>query len=102
MHFTPATEIGWRLAYDHWNKGYASEAALACLKLAFETLDLQEIVAFTAEKNMRSQAVMKKIGMHWSSEDNFDNPSFPEGHPSRKNVLYRIKKQQWQKEKGSL
>lgn len=61
-HFTPAVEIGWRLAYPFWGKGYAAEVALACLKYGFETLNLEEIVAFTAVENMRSRKVIEKIG----------------------------------------
>jgi RimJ/RimL family protein N-acetyltransferase len=51
-HFTPAVEIGWRLANSFWRKGYASEGARVCLKYGFETLNLKEIVAFTAIQNM--------------------------------------------------
>jgi len=90
--FTPALEIGWRLACDHWGKGYATEGARACLKYGFETLKVEEIVAFTAVPNTRSRAVMEKIGMHRNPEDDFDHPKIPEGHPLRRHVLYRINK----------
>jgi RimJ/RimL family protein N-acetyltransferase len=46
-HFTPAIEIGWRLGSMHWNKGYATEAALAVLDYGFKQLKLNEIVSFT-------------------------------------------------------
>lgn len=94
-HFTPAVEIGWRLAYPFWGKGYAVEGALACLKYGFETLNLEEIVAFTAVQNMRSRKVMEKICMHHDPKDDFDHPKVPEGHPLRKHVLYRINQRQW-------
>jgi 3-dehydroquinate dehydratase / shikimate dehydrogenase len=89
--FTPAVEIGWRLSYDHWGKGYATEGALACLQFGFNQLMLQEIVSFTTTQNMRSRRVMEKIGMHHDSKDNFFHPKLPEGHPLRKHVLYRLK-----------
>ncbi len=90
-HFSPAVEIGWRLAFDYWGKGFATEGALACLKYGFETLHLSEIVSFTAVKNSRSRAVMEKIGMHRDPKDDFDRPELEEGHPLRRHVLYRIK-----------
>lgn len=88
---TPAVEVGWRLAHDYWGKGYATEGALACLKYGFGTLKLPEIVAFTAIQNLRSRAVMKKIGMTYNPEDDFDHSKLPEGHKLRRLVLYRIK-----------
>lgn len=63
-HFTPAVEIGWRLAFDYWGKGYATEGAKAALAYGFETLSLDEIVSFTAMPNVRSRRIMEKIGMH--------------------------------------
>lgn len=89
--FTPAVEVSWRFAYEFWNKGYATEGALAALKYGFENLLLDEIVAFTVVNNMRSRRVMEKIGM-WHDENNdFDHPKLPEGHLLRRHVLYRIR-----------
>jgi RimJ/RimL family protein N-acetyltransferase len=56
--FTPCVEVGWRLARAFWGCGYASEAGHAALEFGFSTLDVDEIVAFTAESNLRSRAVM--------------------------------------------
>lgn len=94
--FTPAVEIGWRLAFKHWGKGYATEGALASLRYGFETLKLDEIVSFTAVANMRSRAVMERIGMHHDSKGDFDHPKLKEGHPLRRHVLYRISYHDWQ------
>jgi 3-dehydroquinate dehydratase/shikimate dehydrogenase len=96
-HFTPAVEVGWRLAYKFWGQGYATEGALAALEYGFDTLDLKEIVSFTTVTNKRSMAVMKSIGMQHNPEDDFDHPKLSEGHPLRKHVLYRLKKEKWQK-----
>lgn len=95
-HFTPAVEIGWRLAFNHWKKGYATEGAMACLKYGFETLHLNEIVSFAAVKNTRSIAVMKRIGMHHDSRDDFDHPKLAEDHRLKRHALYRLKKQEWE------
>jgi 3-dehydroquinate dehydratase/shikimate dehydrogenase len=98
--FTPAVEIGWRLLFDCWGKGYATEAAIASLRYGFETLKLEEIVSYTPVQNMRSRAVMEKIGMHHDPKDDFDHPKLPEGHPLRKHVLYRLKKSEWKRRAG--
>lgn len=99
-HFTktPAVEIGWRLAFNHWGKGYATEGAQAALQYGFETLKLKEIVSFTVLENMRSRHVMEKIGMHRDPRDDFDHPKLSEGHPLRRHVLYRLNFQEWQKD----
>lgn len=99
-HFTPCVEIGWRLSYDHWGKGYATEGAKACLKKGFEELMLDEIVSFTATPNLRSQAVMQKIGMHRDPKDDFNHPKLDVGHPLCRHVLYRIDKDDWYKSLG--
>jgi RimJ/RimL family protein N-acetyltransferase len=88
-HFTPCVEIGWRLAFEHWGRGYATEGALASLQFGFETLDLEEIVSYTAPVNVRSRHVMEKIGMIRDEAGDFDHPRVPEGHPLRRHVLYR-------------
>lgn len=88
MPFT-GVEIGWRLARSAWGHGYATEAALASLTFGFETLELPEILAVTTATNLRSQAVMRRIGMTRDPGDDFDDPTVPVG-PLRRNVLYRI------------
>lgn len=90
--FGPAVEIGWRLAFDHWGKGYAVEGALASLRFGFDVLGLEKIVAFTAACNLKSRRVMEKLGMHYDPKDDFDHPKVAEGHPHRRQVLYQIKK----------
>jgi RimJ/RimL family protein N-acetyltransferase len=82
-------EIGWRLARSAWGHGYASEAARAVLAYGFDALELPEILAITAVGNVRSQAVMRRIGMTRDAADDFDDPGVPEG-PLRRSVLFRI------------
>lgn len=94
-HFTPAVEVGWRLASDYWGKGYATEGAKAALAFGFDTLNLEEIVSFTAVQNERSRRVMEKIGMDHATQDDFDHPKLVEGHPLKRHVLYRINQQEW-------
>lgn len=96
--FAPAVEIGWRLAYPFWNKGYATEGAQAALRYGFEMLHLREIVAFTAVDNVKSRRVMEKIGMTRDAKDDFDHPSLPEGHRLKRHVLYRLPVKEWQKQ----
>jgi RimJ/RimL family protein N-acetyltransferase len=89
-HFTPCVEIGWRLDAAHWNRGYATEGARAALQFGFESLQLKEIVSFTAEANVRSRRVTEKLGMTRAPGDDFDHPGLPREHPLRRHVLYRL------------
>ena len=99
LPFTPCVEVGWRLARRHWGRGYATEAARAALEVGFARLELPEIVSFTSVGNRRSRAVMERIGMRDAEED-FEYPSFPEGHPLRRHCLYRITREAWARAAG--
>jgi len=81
-------EAGWRLAREAWGKGYATEAGRAVLGYGFESLRLSEILAVTAAGNVRSQAVMRRLGMTHDPAEDFDDPTVPVG-PLRRSVLYR-------------
>lgn len=100
-HFTPAVEVGWRLAQDAWGHGFATEAADAALRFGFGTLGLEEIVSFTAPANVRSRRVMERIGMTRDPADDFDHPRLPSGHPLRRHVLYRLGRADWERRHSS-
>jgi len=93
-HFTPCVEIGWRLAFDAWGRGYATEAARLALAYGFEILELAEIVSFTTLRNLRSQRVMQRIGMLREPADDFDHPRLA-GSPLQRHVLYRLRRTHW-------
>ncbi len=95
LPFSPCVEVGWRLKRSAWGQGYATEGAKACLRLGFEQLGLDEIVSFTALTNLRSIAVMQRIGMI-NCQSDFEHPGVPEGHPLRPHCLYKITHSQWQ------
>jgi len=88
--FTPCVEIGWRLAHEHWGRGYAIEGARAALAFGFAALKLEEIVSFTVPANVRSRRVMERLGMTRNPFDDFDHPGLPVEHPLRRHVLYRV------------
>lgn len=92
LPFAPAVEIGWRLRRQSWGKGYATEAARAALAHGFGPLGFDEIVAFTAAPNLRSQRVMDRIGMVRDPDGDFDHPALPEGHALRRHVLFRLRR----------
>ena len=91
---SPCVEIGWRLAFEYWGKGYASEAARGALKVGFDRLSIPEIVSFTATINRRSRAVMERLGMDLDAET-FEHPSLPLGHPLCEHYLYRLSRDKW-------
>lgn len=93
--FTPCVEIGWRLAREYWDHGYASEGARAVLDFGFDRLALDEIVSLTAVGNQRSRRVMERIGMTRTADDDFDHPLVAPGHPLCRHVLYRLSKARW-------
>ena len=94
-HFTPAVEVGWRLAKHHWGNGYVTEAARAALAYGFETADLEEIVSMAVTANIRSTKVMERLGMTSDPEDDFDHPRLAEDSPLRRHVLYRMSSDRW-------
>lgn len=94
-HFTPAVEVGWRLARSAWGHGFATEAAEAALRYGFETVGLEEIVSFTVPANERSRRVMERLGMTRDPADDFDHPRLEEGSPLRRHVLYRLRREDW-------
>jgi RimJ/RimL family protein N-acetyltransferase len=92
--FSPCVEVGWRLAREHWGKGFAAEAGREALRAGFEQFALDDIVSFTSVLNVRSRAVMERIGMRNTYQD-FEYPGIPEGHALRAHCLYRITRTQW-------
>lgn len=85
--FAPGVEIGWRLAAEYHNLGYATEAAKAVLTLAKEH-GIRHLYSFTAVINRPSERVMQKIGMKKAGE--FDHPKLEPDSPLRRHVLYSI------------
>jgi len=79
-------EVGWRLARHAWHHGYATEAALAAVDVAFNGIGLTEIWSITAVLNEPSQAVMRRIGL--AEYTRFEHPAVPEGSLIRPHVTY--------------
>ena len=91
----PPVEIGWRLARRAWGHGYASEGARACLAWALGPLGLPEVLSWTAEPNVRSRAVMERIGMRHDPTDVFEHPNLAEDSPLRRHLVYRIEAEEF-------
>jgi RimJ/RimL family protein N-acetyltransferase len=90
-------EVGWRLARQHWGRGYATEAAREALRFGFDEVGLDEIVSFTVPANERSWRVMERIGLRRDPDGDFDHPrvdaaAYP--HLVR-HVLYRLDRETW-------
>ncbi len=92
---SPSVEVGWRLAFPHWGKGFATEAARAALRVGFEQLHLPEIVSFTAVCNHRSRRVMERLNMR-EAPDTFMHPRLPVEHPLAEHCLYRLRQAEFQ------
>ncbi len=84
----PVVEVGWRLRRDAWGHGYATEAARASIEFGFETLGLPQVVSFTVVGNLRSQAVMKRLGMTLLTP--YDHPV--PGHEPLPSVCYVLRR----------
>ncbi len=89
LPFSPCVEVGWRLAKSYWGLGYATEAAQSAISFGFQQLRLAELVAFTAIANLKSRAVMERLGMRFDSE--FDHPQVSVESVLRRHVLYRLR-----------
>ena len=90
MPNAPGVEIAWRLGRAWWGRGFATEAARAALQDGFDRCGLDEVIAFTATGNARSQAVMQRLGMTRDAAADFDHPNLPEGSVLRRHVVYPL------------
>jgi RimJ/RimL family protein N-acetyltransferase len=86
----PGIEIAWRLAFEHWGMGYATEAARAVIDDGFGRIGLDAIVGVTTPGNARSRRVMERLGMSHSPGETFEHSLLPEGDPLRTHVVYRL------------
>ncbi len=77
------TDIGFRFFETMWNRGYATESAIACLEYGFETLNLKRIIGRAMKENSASIQVLKKIGLEYERDTVF------EGQYA---VIYKIEK----------
>jgi len=94
---TGTIEIGWRLAPEFWGHGYVTEAAEALLDYGFDALDFGEIISLAVWNNVRSTAVMQRLGMRRDPSD-FDHPGVPDTHPElQRHALYRLSRDDWRR-----
>ncbi len=83
-------EAGWRLAREHWGHGYATEAAAAWVRMAFEDQGAERVISVTDPPNRRSIAVMERLGMTFDHEADIDE------HGDRFHaVVHAITKERW-------
>ena len=99
--FTPTVEVGWRLARAAWGQGYATEAAEAALAVGFGDAGLEQIVSMTTPGNVRSRAVMERLGMTRDPDGDFEHPKIPAGHRLRTHLLYRLRRSAWLERQGA-
>jgi len=92
--FAPCHEVGWRLAKWAWGHGYATEAATEALRIGFQEFSLPVIYSWTTLANRRSEAVMKRIGMHRRVDLDFVHPGTPGWHGAP-HLVYSLTNQQW-------
>jgi RimJ/RimL family protein N-acetyltransferase len=84
----PVVEVGWRLRRDAWGHGYATEAGRAAVAFGFDRVGLEEILSFTLVGNLRSQAVMRRLGMRPLTT--YDHPV--EGRDPMPSVAYLLER----------
>ena len=89
-------EVGWRLRQDAWGQGYAKEAALASLDLAFDRFGAEQVIALTVEPNAPSWGLMKRLGMERRADLDFANSDFGDDRI----IVYSIARDAWKKQRG--
>jgi RimJ/RimL family protein N-acetyltransferase/ubiquinone/menaquinone biosynthesis C-methylase UbiE len=85
-------EVAWRLAREHWGHGYATEAATGWLDHAFGTLHLPRVISMTDPPNLRSLAVMRRLGMVFDHEAEIQDMGMV-----FQVVVYAITNEQWRR-----
>jgi RimJ/RimL family protein N-acetyltransferase len=85
-------EAAWRLDTRFVGKGYVTNPMRAVMPWAFSRLPVDEILTFTAATNLKSQAVMRRVGFTPDPARDFDHPQLPLEHPLRRHVVYSMKR----------
>ena len=88
-------EIGWRLREDAWGQGYAKEAAIASLDLAFDRFGAPHVVAVTSAQNGPSQGLMIRLGMERREDLDFVDERFPADSEVNPQIVFRINAIDW-------
>jgi RimJ/RimL family protein N-acetyltransferase len=91
-HFTPAVHLIAKFAAHTWRRHIGTEAAREAIRDGFERVLLEEIVAFTPQRNEPSWRGMASLGMTHDESDDFTHPGLPDGDPLRDHVLYRLRR----------
>lgn len=86
-------EVGWRFREDAWGKGYAKEAAIAALDVAFDRFDAEEVFALTVDGNTGSWGLMKRLGMRRRKELDYDDMRYEP--PWRRAIAYSMAREDW-------
>lgn len=81
-------EIGWAVKGQFQGKGYAREIGRAGLDLAFDELSADHVIAFTEPHNLRSRAVMERLGFEYIKDFDKDGEHF---------VLYKLTRSEYKK-----
>ena len=85
-------EVGWRLREDAWGRGYAKEAALASLGIAFEKHGAEQVIALTVRPNAPSWGLMKRLGMERREDLDFANSDFGDDTI----IVYSVSREAWE------
>lgn len=86
-------EVGWRLREDAWGQGYAKEAAIAAIDLAFGRFGANQVVALTVSRNAQSWGLMQRLGMRRREDLDFPSDEFdPEAGTT---IVYSIDPAEW-------
>ncbi|REH56081.1 RimJ/RimL family protein N-acetyltransferase [Tenacibaculum gallaicum] len=85
--FTNFIDIGYRFIPRFWGKGYASEAAFACLDFGFKKLNYDIIYGAAETENIGSNKILQKIGLRYVNDFVF------EGHEAK---WYELKKSDYE------
>ena len=79
-------DLGYRFKRKYWGKGIASETAIESLKYGFKTMNLKEICAAAQVENIASNKILKKVGMKYIEQFDFEGA---------KCNWYKIEKSDW-------
>ncbi len=93
-------ELGWALRNEFWGHGYAAEIGRAGLAYAFDVLGMQAVVSCTDQPNVRSRAVMERVGMQYAGELWSEEFEGSQGNPPL--TVCRLLRSEWERSSMSV